>query len=284
MWIGRCRCPNWISERGPVGVHVQREGQLEQLLPLGPVDLGDDVEHRVAGAQRQQLGDRRRADRRARPARAGPGSTRQRVELDQVPAGAPVVLVDVPGVPLGRGVPEQLQQVGRRVRGDQLAVGAEVADRGEQAPAVDHDPDRLVGQHDAVGGLGRPSAPAPGGADRPAAQRRRPVHRVRARVAGQLAARPARSARPARRRSRASSSVGDPGVLALGLLVHPGDRGARAGCRGTAAAAPCASSAAAVGTGRRRRRAPRPWSPTARPRAAGARCAGCPAWSGPGEV
>ena len=65
-------------------------------------------------------------------------------------------------------------------------------------------------------------------------------------------------------------------VVRLGLAVHPGDRRARAGCRGTAAAAPPPDPLERVVRVVRARSARRRSPPTAPPRAAGARCGGCP--------
>jgi hypothetical protein len=41
----------------PVGVHVQREAELEQLLLLVPVDRVGDLHRGRAGGQRQSLLD-----------------------------------------------------------------------------------------------------------------------------------------------------------------------------------------------------------------------------------
>lgn len=39
--------------RGAVGVHVEREGELEELLPLVPVDVGDHLQLGFARRERQ---------------------------------------------------------------------------------------------------------------------------------------------------------------------------------------------------------------------------------------
>ena len=284
MWVGRCTCPNWISDVGPVGVHVEREGELEQLLPLVPVDVRVDVDRGRPGVEGEQLRDRRGAGlahdpyrRLGRPAL----DDRQLRDVGEVAAVAAVVLVDVPGVPLRRGVAVQLQQVRRprrvaRARGRRRGRAREVS----RPAAVDHHPDRAVVEHDAVVGLARraprrarprpappPSAGTPSRAYGPAlattsaVARRRPAPRARPRS-------PSR-ARSATRRSCARP----PGA--------PRRSRCRAGCRGTAAAARSASSVPARRPGSRRRPGRPRWRPTARPRAAGARCAGCRAWCGP---
>ena len=102
-----------------------------------------------------------------------------------------------------------------------------------------------------------------------------------------LKTRGAAASPPARRRASAVSCLQ---LLGRPARTRPPPRGAprrstsRAGCRGTGAAAPSSTAGRAARTGRRSpARAARPSSPTARPRAAGARCAGCPAWCGPGR-
>ena len=152
-------------------------------------------------------------------------------------------------------------------RRHELAVGRLVVDRRDQPALVDDDPHLVVLQPGSAPGRSRPGR----GTAAPSAA---PRHGVRPRVGGQLAvagpderasARP-RSPPPARRR-RGRTRARPAGA--------PTRSTCRAGCRGTAAAAPSPSSAAAS-----RRGTPRPsgrprWWPTARPRAAGARCAGC---------
>ena len=129
--MGRYTCPNWVSDGDAVGVDIEREGELEQLLPLVPVDLVDDLERRAPGAEREPLRhvedrrtERRDHEPRRRTARRSTSSASVR-SVDR----APVVLVDVPGVPLVREVAVQLQQVADRARRERLAAGRRVDQR-----------------------------------------------------------------------------------------------------------------------------------------------------------
>src|SRR6185503_3368682 len=78
---------------GPVGVDVQREGRLEDLLLLVPVDLGPHVDPRAAHAYADHLADPGRAERpldldRALGTFAHHGD---RVDVGEVGVPAPVV-------------------------------------------------------------------------------------------------------------------------------------------------------------------------------------------------
>ena len=59
---GPVHVPELDLRGGPVGVHVQREGQFQHLLRLAPVHLGVDVEAPRAGRQPVRLGQRRGAE------------------------------------------------------------------------------------------------------------------------------------------------------------------------------------------------------------------------------
>ncbi len=62
--------PELDLRRRPVGVHVEREGELEQLLPLVPVDAG--VDRRAAAAPRAASAAARSVDARTWPYRPRP--------------------------------------------------------------------------------------------------------------------------------------------------------------------------------------------------------------------
>ena len=63
------RRPEHVPELGlrgrPVGVHVEAETELQQLLLLVPVDVVVDLDRLGAGRQDDLLLDRRRAERAA---------------------------------------------------------------------------------------------------------------------------------------------------------------------------------------------------------------------------
>ena len=102
----------------------------------------------------------------------------------------------------------QLQEVRRAARRHELALGRLVVDRRDQPALVDDDPHLVVLQ--------------PGSAGRHA-QAGHPVDRVGPRVGGELAV-AGPDEQHERVRDHPFQLVGDAGVLALGLPVHPRDR------------------------------------------------------------
>ena len=136
------------------GVQVEREGELEQLLPLVPVDVEGEIDRWGPGGQSDLL-DQARCAERPHHAHSDQGRSVDE-DLDRLRAGelgdvSQVVVVEVPGVPLGGSVPVQLEQVPASALRDQLAVGGQVAHRGEQPVGVNGDGDEAVDQHDARG-------------------------------------------------------------------------------------------------------------------------------------
>ncbi len=219
------------------GADVHREAGLEELLRLVPVDVRLEVDPGAAGPERDRLGDLRAvAERTADSDRA-----EERVLLDdrdlrgvqQVRVAIPVVLVDVPGVPVVREVGVQAQEVA--LAGEDLAVRPQVVHRGQGAvvrdpyahQAVVHAPP--VDRH-RLRGLGA------AGQRRAAARRDLDVHRRTRAVADDLGAGVgagvegpggAGAQRGDRLGGQRLQFLGDTRVFGLGLAVHPGDRGAR---------------------------------------------------------
>jgi hypothetical protein len=117
------------------GADVDREGRLEDLLGLVPVDVRLEVDPGTAGADGDRLGDRGalaegpldtdRADQRVLL------DDRDGRDVQEVGVAVLVVLVDVPGVPVVGQVGVQTEQVARL--GQDLAAGAQVADGGQGA-------------------------------------------------------------------------------------------------------------------------------------------------------
>jgi len=227
---------------GPVGVQVERKGELEQLLPLVPVDVEGEVDRRRPGGQGDLLdhagGTKRPGDPHPDQGR-GVDEDLDGLRLRQLGDVAGVVLVDVPGVPLGGRVPVELEQVAAPVHGDQLPVGCEVAHRRKQPVGVDGDGDERIPQHDAVrpafdrrSRRRRPGAPPgggnrdePGAVARPAdsAERWDPAQRIRPGVQRERLLPRAGELRH-RRLDQRAQGAGDLRVVAFGLAVHPGDR------------------------------------------------------------
>ena len=235
---------------------------------------------------------RRRTSGRRRTAAAPPSVARRtdRVGLAQVgDVRCAVERVDVPGVPPVRAGRGAAAAGCPRPRRDHLPVGAQVEHRRDQAAAVDVDPEQAVVEHDrrrrsasdATAGRGRSAVVAA-----PRSERGHAVQRACGRgVERDSASAPSPASALARRRSRsASSPSATRAYVASRLAVHPGDRACRAGCRGTGAAAPSPEPLQLVVRVVDQPADGRGGRTTARPRAAGARCAGCPASSGPGVV
>lgn len=59
--------------------------------------------------------------------------------VEQVPAVALVLLIDVPRVPFAGRVTKELQHTGGESLGDEFPIGALILDRDEDTPAVDLD-------------------------------------------------------------------------------------------------------------------------------------------------
>ncbi len=141
---GPVEVPELRLRRVPFGVHVEREGELEELLRLVPVDLGVHLQPPLPRRQRQHLGDSGGAEGADDPHRGAVVAGDDLVGVGEVGARVAVELVDVPGVPHVREVGVELEQVARPARGDRLAVGGDVVRRDDQPPVVDLDAQQAV--------------------------------------------------------------------------------------------------------------------------------------------
>ena len=212
-------CPNWISDAARSACRSNGKAQLEQLLPFVPVDLVPQVQHRLGRIQAHRLHDPGLAER--------PGDLQtlrhrdDRVQVDQVGPVPAVLLVDVPGVPLGRGVSVQLQQVSRRPLGDQFPVGAPVDQRADQAPPIDLDPYGFVLQHESVPARLRLDRRL--GTDHQRAERRHAALGERPGV-GQDLLLTGTGQGAEGRLDDGGQRLGHRRVIALGLGMDPGDR------------------------------------------------------------
>ena len=114
---------------GVGGVHVEGECELQQPVPLVPVDVGLDAQRAAGVVEREPLGERAGAEGpldHHRPAVDADGAVRQ------VRGGQVHGPVQLPGVPLGGRVDEHLEEVAPAALGDQLRV-ALTDDDGERA-------------------------------------------------------------------------------------------------------------------------------------------------------
>src|SRR5262249_9905793 len=141
--------PELDFRRGAVGVDVDRERRLEDLLDLMPVDLGLDVHAPAAGAEPDCLRDAGRAERALDPDSTDERPAvyhRDRVDRGEVAVLMPVVPVDGPGVPLVGQVGVELEEVAARARREHLTAGGQVAYRREKAVVVQLYPQETVVQ------------------------------------------------------------------------------------------------------------------------------------------
>ncbi|ORT58383.1 hypothetical protein BKD26_19095 [Streptomyces sp. CB03238] len=139
--------------RRPFRVDVQREGGLEDLLGLLPVDVGGDVHAPASGSQPDLLGDAGCVEGPYDPDRRPQRPVRDRFDRRggrEVRVRTPVVPVDVPRVPLVGVVGVELEQVAPAARRQHLALRSQVP-YGGQCPVrrVDHDAQQPVVQDDA---------------------------------------------------------------------------------------------------------------------------------------
>ena len=131
----------------PIGVQIERKGELQQLLAFVPVDAEGEL-HRRRIRRQGDLLDQLRGPEGTRDPHSH-GSIRTVDDLNGVCAGkvgdrVPVIRVDVPGVPSGRGVPMQLKHVSAGTRWNELPIGRQVAHRREEPVAVNRDGDQGV--------------------------------------------------------------------------------------------------------------------------------------------
>ena len=144
--VGRTTCPNWRLVGRVVGVDVAVDGELENPLPLVPVDVGVDLD--AASVQPDPLHDARAAERPADHDLAA--LDRHGLGLGQVGDRAAVVGVEVPGVPAHRVVGVELEQVGHPAGGQRLATGLGIDDRADQAVGVEPDPEQVAREQHAT--------------------------------------------------------------------------------------------------------------------------------------
>ncbi|OEI67426.1 hypothetical protein Cus16_2856 [Curtobacterium sp. ER1/6] len=237
--------------------HVERERELEELLPLVPLDLGLDVQLGLPRGRRVPGGHRRRAEGARHDERIAEHLDGGRRQDGPVPL---VGAVDVPRLPLVRGVPEHRVLRGDGARCDGVASGSVVDERHDVPARVDGRRDDAGVEDEAVAvpdgrhGLLRrrhgttqgghparrdgrgveahhgPDLGAAPGPDRTRALRRvepaagSPGERGRRRPDPGERRRPTARERGRRRPDQSLEDLGDPGVLGLGVLVDPGDR------------------------------------------------------------
>src|SRR5581483_7456627 len=173
-------------EAGGGGVHRHREGDLQELVVLVPLDLGGEVDPPGAGAERHRLVDHRGAEGAAEPHDAPQAPGLLDLDLDRAGEGGAgqvggvvaVVGVDVPGVPVAGPVVVELEHVAGGAGGDHLPVEVDVVDPGQpaigvplQAEAAVVDP-AVAGGHRRDGRAGITVPGAGGGVDRRPPERR----------------------------------------------------------------------------------------------------------------
>ena len=130
-------------------MHVERERELEQLLPLVPVDGEAEVDPARVRGERDGLDERRVAE----PAltRRPPPSVTSTDTASTRSAPALVRPVDVPGVPAVRDVAVQLEQPGGPPLGQDLAVRPPGRGRRASSPSPSTpDPYEVVLEHEPV--------------------------------------------------------------------------------------------------------------------------------------
>ena len=246
---GPVHVPELDLRRGPVGVHVERERELEQLLPLVPVDVGVDLDR--CGRRSVivcVIVDAPEAARDDPPSAVVDG--RASTEVDRRGGGS---AGRCPRRPTGRGVAVQLQQV-RRARPaatssrsaawstiDVISPRSSTTTRTARSSTVPS-PSRATAPHG-------PATPRRG-AGTPSTRVGRPRWRRRSRSPGADEQRSSAS-----RRSTPLQLVGDRGVARARPRGAPRRSTSRAGCRGTAAAAPSARAARSSSYGYVRARA-----------------------------
>ena len=241
--------------------HVQRERKLEGLLALGPVQVVDDLQGGVPRAQHEGLHDRGsrtghaptlRILRELGGVRVGDPHAAL-VLADLHPGGGvdvahhvAVELVDVPGVPGVGSVAVQLQERAALTGGDGLTAGGAVPQGHDGAGPVQHGLQVLVLHGDRVtladhhhGLLGSLDGARPVGGHAAAGNgsgvdqhllgidpRSDPAS-SRIDLAG-FGAGPGTAAQGRQGLlDDLPGTLGERGVAALGVAVHPGDRGAR---------------------------------------------------------
>ena len=230
MWVGRNTCPNWVSAADRSAWTSSRKPSLSSFCVSCQSTGAGDLHRRRArprGRAAARSWSRRTSARTTTAASSGLLSSLIVVDVVELADRAPVVLVDVPGVPLVRDVAVQLEQVAarRRARSPRGPLAASTSEVIRPA-VVDHDPQQAVVQHEPAARLASPttsSAPATSGAG---AQGRHAVPGVRRGVERDGRGRPRRPGRASASAISSLGPLGDRGVVALGVPVHPGDRAA----------------------------------------------------------
>ncbi len=189
-----------------------------------PIDTRDDVDGRGLDADAQHLLDRGCPDGPHHSHRVAVLGDLDRVRLGEFAHDVGVVLVEIPGVPLGRGVAEHLQQVAGAALRQHFTVGDEVAHRDEQTIPVDGRANESVEQLETVGVLAdeRPAAISFDGA----AQCLSRAYGIGTGVEADR-----RITRPGKKVEALGDEPleghGEFRVVPLGFAMHPGDRRAR---------------------------------------------------------
>ncbi len=126
---------------------VNRKGDLEERVPLPPVDVGRDVEPRAVVAERKPLCVRAMENLAGNleryPERPLFNDPHRRGRLGVVDLVV-VKNIDVPGVPFVRAVLEGQKLVAFRAGGENLAVGGFVEDSSNVPVCVEFNPDEGV--------------------------------------------------------------------------------------------------------------------------------------------
>ncbi|SHT97597.1 Uncharacterised protein [Mycobacteroides abscessus subsp. abscessus] len=214
------RGPIYVTELGfrgrSVGMHIEREREFQEFLGFVPIDIDIDVERPGSLPQRDSLHDTGIPERTCDDQCVV--HDRDRICPGQVGHGVPVEAIDIPGIPLVGRVSVQLQQVSGCGHG--FASADSIDERDQQAVGVEGSGNSPVVQPE--------SARRRGGSDRArpigdgCAQRGHPIASVWRGIEDQLP-----SARTRQGSGRGFDdglkSVGDRRVVALGVLVHPGD-------------------------------------------------------------
>jgi len=226
--------PKYMTELGfrcgPVRRDIEGEGQLQQLLTLVPVDAVGEVDGASTAGKADLLLDGRVAERAHDPdARLIRSSYFQRDRLRdiQIHHIAEIMSIDIPGVPVVRYVPVQLEQVAGRPGWQHLTTAGHVHQRRDQAAAIDRQPDKAVVQQDLSTVLDRPHGRGCWVRNlftRSESRNTRPLERTC--VEGDLPV-TITGQQPLAVQDKSFESCPDLRVGALGLAVHPGDRASR---------------------------------------------------------